>query len=71
MERKIPEVPTGLMSRMPHSTRAMNGFFSLGEERQEALVDYIQGAQSGAEAKSRIEEAMEALEHSQSPSGLC
>ncbi len=56
------EIPTGLMSRMAHSTRAMDGFFSLDDDRRDALVQYIQGAQTGAEAKSRMEEAVEALE---------
>lgn len=56
------EIPTGLMSRMANSTRAMDGFFSLDDDRRDALVQYIQGAQTGAEAKSRMEEAVEALE---------
>ena len=56
------EIPTGLMSRMAHSTRAMDGFFSLDDDRRDALVQYIQGAQTGAEAKSRMEEAVEGFE---------
>lgn len=70
MDQKIPELPAGLMGRMAHSTRAMNGFFSLEEGRQQALVSYIQSAQSGEEAKSRIEEAVEALEQSETPFGM-
>lgn len=60
MGKHIPEVPSEFMSRIAHSTRAMDGFFSLSEERQEALAQYLTGAPD--EAKSRIEEATEALE---------
>ena len=69
MEHHSPEIPTGLMSRMAHSTRAMDGFFSLDDSRRDALVQYIQGAQTGEEAKSRMEEAVEALEQADSPFG--
>lgn len=70
MGKGIPEMPTELMSRMAQSTRAMDGFFSLSRNRQEALAEYIQSAPSEREAKSRIEEATEALEHPENPREL-
>ena len=70
MGKGIPDMPTGLMSRMAHSTRAMDGFFSLSPNRQEALADYIQSAPSESEVKSRIEEVTEALEHPENPREL-
>lgn len=70
MGKGIPEMPTELMSRMAHSTRAMDGFFSLSRNRQEALAEYIQSAPDENEAKSRIEEATEALEHPENPCEL-
>lgn len=62
MKKRIPEVPTEFMSRIAHDTRAMDGFFSLAEDRQEALAQYLNGAANEESAKSRIEEAVEALE---------
>lgn len=70
MDENRPEMPSGLMSRMAHHTRAMDGFFSLDKSQQKALVRYIQGAESGDEAKSRIEETVEALEAADYPFGM-
>lgn len=62
MKERFPEIPTELMSRMAHDTRAMDGFFSLSHGQQEALSQYIQSAPDEEAAKSRIEEATAALE---------
>ncbi len=60
MAKQIPEIPSGFMSRIAHSTRAMDAFFSLDEDRQQALAQYLTGEPEAV--KSRIEEAVEALE---------
>lgn len=62
MTKRIPEVPSEFMSRIAHSTRAMDGFFSLDEDRQEALAQYLSSAGDDETGKSRIEEVTEVLE---------
>ena len=51
---------------MGHSTRAMETFFSFDESERRAILENIQGAATGAEAKARIEHTMHALEQGRS-----
>lgn len=60
--RSQEEMPVGLMMRMAHDTRAMDGFFSMPHDRQQQMLDYIRCAPTGDAAKSRIEEAIGALQ---------
>lgn len=59
--RPMEEMPIGLLMQMAHNTRAMEGFFSMEDRRQQALLDYIRASPTGDEAKSRIEHAVESL----------
>lgn len=59
--RDLEALPTGLMMRMAHNTRAMEGFFALPYDRREALLENIRTAPTGDEAKSRIEHTIDAL----------
>ena len=56
------ELPSGLLARMGHSTRAMETFFSFDESERHAILENIQGAATGEEAKARIEHTMRELE---------
>ncbi|MBQ8144085.1 MAG: YdeI/OmpD-associated family protein [Butyricicoccus sp.] len=60
------ELPSGLLARMGHSTRAMETFFSFDESERHAILENIQGAATGAEAKARIEHTMNELEQGRS-----
>ena len=60
------ELPSGLLSRMGHSTRAMETFFSFDEPERRAILDNITGAQTGEEAKARIEQTLHELEQGRS-----
>lgn len=54
-------MPLGLGMAIAQDTRAMDGFFSLDDRQKIELVDYIQSAQTGEEAKSRIESTVQML----------
>ena len=60
------ELPSGLLARMGHSTRAMETFFSFDEHERRAILENIQNASTGTEAKSRIEHTMQELEQGRS-----
>lgn len=61
------EMPTGLMSRIAHHTRAMDSYFSLSQDEQNTLMRFIESSATGAEAKSRVEHVVEALEKGSYP----
>lgn len=56
------ELPSGLLARMGHNTRAMETFFSFDESERQAILQNIAGAQTGEEAKARIEHTLHELE---------
>ena len=60
------DLPSGLLARMGHSTRAMETFFSFDESERHAILENIREASTGAEAKSRIEHTMHELEQGRS-----
>lgn len=59
-DRKL-DLPVALGNRMGHDTRAMDTFFGLDEERRQQVIRYVQSAQDGADAKSRVEHTMRLL----------
>ena len=60
------ELPSGLLARMGHSTRAMETFFSFDESERNAILKNIRDASTGTEAKARIEHTMHELEQGRS-----
>ena len=60
------ELPSGLLARMGHNTRAMETFFSCDETERQAILDNITSATTGDEAKARIEHTLHELEQGRS-----
>ena len=60
------ELPSGLLTRMGHNTRAMETFFSCDEAERQAILDNITSATTGDEAKARIEHTLHELEQGRS-----
>ena len=56
------ELPSGLLARMGHNTRAMETFFSYDAEKRHAILENIKNAPTGKEAKARIEYTLHTLE---------
>ena len=56
------ELPSGLLARMGHNTRAMETFFSCDKAERQAILDNITSATTGEEAKARIEHTLHELE---------
>ena len=56
------ELPSGLLARTGHNTRAMETFFSYDAEERRAILENIQNAPTGEEAKAQIEYTLHALE---------
>lgn len=53
------ELPIGLTMSLAEDMEAMKYFATLPKAEQEHLIDYIQSAQTGDEAKKRIDEVVE------------
>lgn len=60
------ELPLGLMMRLGQDLSAMNTFSNLNDSEKMQMVDYIKQATTGDEAKARIEQVLDALNHHQS-----
>lgn len=56
------ELPVGLAMQLAMHEHAMLNFSALREDQRAALVRFVQGAQTGEEAKQRIQTAVERLE---------
>jgi len=60
-----PDLPLGLGMRLGMEPEAMKTFSRLNNTQKEALINYIQSNNSGADAKNRIEQVIENLRNGQ------
>lgn len=60
------DLPLGLMMQLGQDLSAMNAFSSLSDGEKAQMIDYIKSATTGDDAKARIEQVMNALDHHQS-----
>ena len=58
---KHPDMPLGLTMALAEDLEAMQTFSNLSTHEQSCVVNYIQGAMTGEEAKARIETAVDKL----------
>lgn len=59
------DLPLGLMMQLGQDMDAMNYFAALSDEEKEYLVSYIRGAESGPDARARVEQVMNQLHNHQ------
>lgn len=59
------DLPLGLMMQLGQDMDAMNYFAALSDEQKEYLVSYIRGAESGSDARARVEQVMNQLHNHQ------
>lgn len=55
-------MPIGLMMSLASHQSAMRNFGNLDDEQQKSVIRYVEGSSTGAEAKQRIQSAVENLE---------
>ena len=60
------DLPLGLMMQLGQDMNAMSYFVALSDEQKEAVISYIRGAQSGEDAKVRVEHVMNQLHNHES-----
>lgn len=60
------DLPLGLMMQLGQDLGAMEAFAGLDEGQKAQMIDYIKDAQTGDEAKERIDEVMDSLDSHQS-----
>lgn len=60
--RDAGSMPVGLMMKLAMHQQAMRNFSQLDDEQQKAVIRYVEDSQTGEEAKSRIESAVQNLE---------
>lgn len=60
------DLPLGLMMQLGQDLEAMNTFSNLSDSEKEQMIDYIKGATTGDDAKARIHQVINALDHHQS-----
>ncbi len=63
---KAEDLPVGFMMRMANDSCAMRHFFAMPCEKQQDMLDHIRNANTGQQARSRMEEYMAFLEGPQS-----
>jgi len=56
-----PDLPLGLGMQLAQNPKALDAFGRMSNEQKFGLIDYIQGAQTGDEAKSRMAETINKL----------
>lgn len=61
--KKAAEMPIGLLMSLGVHPDAMHSFSLLSDEKQGAVIRYVEDARTGGEAKDRIAGAVEDLEH--------
>ncbi|MEA5014326.1 MAG: YdeI/OmpD-associated family protein [Candidatus Limiplasma sp.] len=57
------ELPVGLGMQLAQEPAAMTHFGRLSPAQQQAVVHYVQSGVTGADAKSRVDEAVERLKN--------
>ena len=57
----IKELPIGFTLKLGQDMEAMTNFVNLTDEEKMKVVDYIQGATTGDEAKERVVDAIRQL----------
>lgn len=57
------DLPIGFSMNLAQDSKAMNNFAILDDHKKEKLVEYIEAATTGDEAKSRINEVVNNLHH--------
>lgn len=55
------ELPVGFGMSLSQHTEAMNYFGTLDDSQRNKVISYIQGATSGADARQRIDNAVQML----------
>lgn len=61
-KRDAGEMPIGLMLSLGMHQSAMKNFALLDDEKQNAVIRYVEDSQTGDEAKNRINTAVDNLE---------
>lgn len=61
-KRDAGEMPIGLMMTLAMHPDAMRNFSALTDEKQSSVIRYVEDANTGAEARSRIGSAVDQLE---------
>ncbi|HEX3016313.1 MAG TPA: hypothetical protein VHP31_00460 [Caproicibacter sp.] len=61
-KRDAGEMPIGLMLSLGMHQDAMKNFALLNDEKQNAVIRYVEDSQTGDEAKNRINTAVDNLE---------
>jgi uncharacterized protein YdeI (YjbR/CyaY-like superfamily) len=55
------DMPIGLGMRLALEMKAMNNFANLSDQKKRELINYIEGAQTGEDAKNRVTEVVSNL----------
>lgn len=58
------QLPVGLGMRLALDMKAMTNFANLPDEKKRELIDYIEGSETGEEAKTRVTEVVSSLHNS-------
>ncbi len=61
MYNEFKDIPLGLGMALAVNDHAMQTYSNLKLEQKNEIISYIQGAQSGAEAKQRVKEVVTKL----------
>ena len=61
MYNEFKDIPLGLGMALAVNDHAMQTYSNLKLEQKNEIISYIQGAQSGAEAKQRVNEIVKKL----------
>ena len=60
-----PDLPLGLGMELAQNPQAMNTVGSMSNAEKSALIRHVKGAATGEEAKSRMNQAINSLNHGQ------
>ena len=60
-KKKATEMPIGLMMSLAMNPDAMKNFSQLNDEKQSSVIRYIESADTGDEARTRIGNAVDEL----------
>jgi uncharacterized protein YdeI (YjbR/CyaY-like superfamily) len=62
-KRDAEDMPIGLMMSLAMHPDAMRNFSSLTDEKQSSVIHFVEDATTGAEARTRITNAVDQLEN--------
>lgn len=65
-----PDLPLGFGMSLAQHPEALNAYGRLSDKEKSSVIAYIQGGKTGSEAKNRIEDAVEKLEHGGAGTGF-